>query len=365
MKELLSIKKRPGVQLSGYSLKAELTKTLRVHLPFIVLVLFYSAAILIVARIYNLADKAQLKLYSKTFCMTLGTFSLLFFICHAIHVMLFVRPDRPIRYILSDLRTNYLTSERLLNALPVLLLKPIFMSAFTSFKIMIPAINPFSWDYTFAKWDAFVHGGVQPWRLLHPIFGTPLLTSTVNFFYNIWFFVMFAVLYWQVFSLRDARLRMQFFLTWALSWILLGTLVAIVFSSAGPCYYGRVVEGEDVFQPLMEYLREAQETSPVWALGAQEWLWETYESGGIGQVKGISAMPSMHISMAFLFVLVGWRTHRVVGVAFIVFAVLNIIGCVHLGWHYAIDAYPAIVCTWLIWWAIGRLLKRYGALLDI
>lgn len=365
MKELLSIKKSPGVQLRGYSLKAELTKTLRVHFPFIALVLFYAAATLIVARIYHVTDKAQLSLYSKYFYFILVSLSVLFFISLAIHVMLFVRPDRPIRYLLNELRTNYLTPERLLNALPVLLLMPMFMSAFTSIKSMIPDINPFSWDFTFAKWDAVVHGGVQPWRLLQPIFGRPLLTSVISFFYNVWFLVKFGVLFWQAFSLRDARLRMQFILTFSLAWILLGTLAAIIFSSAGPCYYGRVVEGEDIFQPLMEYLRDANESYTVFALHGQETLWESYENSEVKQITGISAMPSMHISMAFLFVLVGLGANRVIGIALGVFAVLNMIGCVYLGWHYAIDGYAAIACTWLLWWAVGLLIKRYGAFLGI
>jgi membrane-associated phospholipid phosphatase len=115
----------------------------------------------------------------------------------------------------------------------------------------------------------------------------------------------------------------------------------------------------------MEYLRDANETYTVWALHGQEMLWESYVNSEVKQITGISAMPSMHISMAFLFVLVGLRANRVIGILLIVFAVLNMIGCVYLGWHYAIDGYAVIVCTWLLWWAVGRLIKRYGALFSI
>ena len=141
--------------------------------------------------------------------------------------------------------------------------------------------------------------------------------------------------------------------------------VAIIFSSAGPCYYGRLVEGKDIYQPLMQYLSLAKESCPVWALGTQEKLWQSYQNGGIGKVTGISAMPSMHVSIAFLFVILGWRTNRIAGIGFSLFAVLIMIGCIHLGWHYAVDGYAAIVCTWLIWWFVGRLLERLSKLIKL
>ena len=365
MNELLSARKSSAIQSCIHSLKSELIKTLRVHSLFIAMVFFYAGATLIIAIMYDAVDKLSLSLYSKTLCLMTTLFLIVYFIGNAFYVMLFVRPDRPIGYILNDLKTNRMTVERLLNALPIFLLMPVFISAFTSFKTMIPMINPFSWDATFAQWDTIVHGGAQPWQLLHPVFGYPLLTSTINFFYNLWFFVMFGFLFWQTFSLRNARLRMQFLLTYTLSWILLGTFAAIMFSSAGPCYYGRLVEGQDIYRPLMEYLSSAKESYPVWALGAQEMLWQAYKNGGVGQVTGISAMPSMHVSVVFLFALVGWRTHRIVGIGFSFFAVLIMIGCVHLGWHYAIDGYVAIVCTWLLWWFVGRLLGRLGVLINV
>ena len=51
---------------------------------------------------------------------------------------------------------------------------------------------------------------------------------------------------------------------------------------------------------------------------------------------------------------------RTLGIAFTTFAGFIVIGSVHLGWHYAIDDYAAIIGTWLIWWAVGRLLNRQG-----
>ena len=344
------------------SLLEGLIKTLCSHSLFMTLVLFYLVAALIVTIIYNTFDNLSISLYSNTLILMTTLFFVVYFNGYAIYVVIIIRPDRPIKYFLDDLKASQLTMDRLLNALPVFLFLPIFMSTFTSFKTMIPVVNPFSWDYRFAVLDAIVHGGIHPWRLLQPVVGYPLLTSIINFFYNLWFFVMFGVLFWQTFSLRNKRLRMQFLLAFILSWILLGTLAAVIFSSAGPCYYGHLVEGKDVYQPLMEYLESARESYPVWALGTQEMLWQSYRNGGVGKVTGISAMPSMHISIVFLFAVLGWRTHRIAGIGFSLFAIFIMIGCIHLGWHYAIDGYVSIVGTYFIWWFAGRLLGRMDGL---
>lgn len=350
--------------VSSFSLGTKLIFTLRAHALFIALIICYTAAGFIVSRIYNQTEiMAVSGPFNKGLGLTIGCFLVGFFCGHAIYVMIFVRPKHLTRYILSDLRKNYVTIERVLIALPILAFIPVFISVFTSFKTMIPFINPYSWDVVFLKWDTILHCGVQPWQLLQPFFGSPRVTSIINFFYNLWFFVMYGVLLWQAFSLRDLRSRMQFFLTFIGCWSLLGTLAATLFSSVGPCYYGRATGLIDPFHPLMAYLWAANESFPVWSLKIQEMLWETYKNSGIGFGSGISAMPSIHVSMAFLFALVGWRADRVLGIGFTVFMVIIIIGSIHLGWHYAIDGYVAIVSTWLIWWAVGWLLDRHGALL--
>ena len=123
-----------------------------------------------------------LSLYSNVIPLTLLLFFLAFFIGHAVYVMIFVRPKKLIIYIFNDLLTKYLKRKRLFNALPVILFMPLFISAFTAFKTLIPIMNPYSWDQTFAEIDKMIHGGYQAWQLLQPILGHPLLTSIINFF---------------------------------------------------------------------------------------------------------------------------------------------------------------------------------------
>jgi hypothetical protein len=342
---------------------AELAASHRLHAPLVFLISLYICSLVIVTLLLNVVDKISLSVYNDTIPLTIFLFCTAFFVGHAICVMIFIRPKKLIKYIFKDLRINYVKKERLLNALPIFLYLPLFMSAFTAFKTIIPIMNPFSWDLTLAKMDAMIHGGYQAWQLLQPIFGYPLLTSIINFFYNLWLFIMFGVLYWQAFSLRDPKLRMQFFLSFVISWAVLGTGLATLFSSAGPCYYGMVVMDNDVYQPLMEYLNNVQESYPIWALDTQEMLWKTYKNNEVDLGSGISAMPSMHVSTSVLFALVGWRTHRLLGIVFSIFAAIIMLGSIHLGWHYAIDGYAAIFCTFLIWSTAGIFL-RHNAQID-
>jgi hypothetical protein len=342
-----------------HAFRLALPNAFRAHILFLALILAYGGAALLVGKVCGVSDRVRLTLYSTT--LYVASFYVLgvCVIARAAYVLFTVRPHHPALYVLRDLWSHRPTAPQLAHALPVFIFLPVFMSAFTSMKSLIPDINPYCWDATWARWDGILHGGRQPWQWLHPLLAWPPLTMAINVAYNCWFFVMFIILVWQTFSSRNPRLRMQFLLTFVLCWILLGTVAAIVFSSAGPCYYGRFVPGDDLFRPLMDYLRSADESCPVWALTAQEALWRAYQSKEIGQVRGISAMPSMHLSMAFLFALTGWRSRRAVGIALSIFALLIMIGCVHLGWHYAIDGYAAMGGTWLIWWIVRRLQCSY------
>lgn len=354
----LLLTKRAINKLWLYNFKVELLSVSRSHALFISIVLFYLAACLVIARIFGVTEKVSLFLYYTNVCILGFWCFLIFFIGHFCYVRFFVKPDNVKEFVLNDLQSNYLSTERLCHLLLMGLLIPAFLSAFTSFKIILPAVHPFSWDSELVKIDSFIHGGSQPWQWLQTVLAHPIVTFIISIFYNAWFFVMYAVLFWQAFSLRDKQLRMQFFLTYALLWIIIGSAAAAIFSSAGPCYYSFLAGGDNTYRPLMEYLRSVRESFPVWSLDLQDLLWSAYNGRETGLVKGISAMPSMHVSIAFLFVLLGWRVNRIAGIGFTVFLVIIMIGSVHLGWHYAIDGYAAAILTYLIWQTAGFLVKR-------
>ncbi len=340
---------------------ADLLAVLRDHRLFIALILGYTALGWVATSLLGAEERFGQLLYSRTFAVIVGVFGVAFFGGYPLYVMAVVRPKRLTAYIVANMRERFLTRRRLLAALPVFVFMPIFLGAFTSLKSLIPVMNPYSWDVTFTEWDRILHGGLDPWQLLQPLLGHPLISASINLTYNSWLAVLYIVLLWQTFSTRDTRLRMQFLLTFVLAWIVLGTVAATALSSAGPVYFGRVTGVSDPFAPLMAYLRSVNEIYPVGALNAQEFLWQIYLEGGYAPGSGISAMPSLHVAMVFLFALVGWRSGRVPGIVLTVYAVIILIGSVHLGWHYAIDGYLGIAGTWLIWKFAGLALGRPAA----
>jgi membrane-associated phospholipid phosphatase len=243
-------------------------------------------------------------------------------------------------------------------ALPVFVLFPLFASTFTYFKAAIPLLHPFAWDARLAAWDEALHGGHAAWEWLQPIFGYPYATAVINVFYHLWFFVTYGVLVWQALSLGRPRLRMQYLLTTLLLWSLVGNLAATALSSAGPVYFGRVTGLADPFAPLMAYLHQANDVVPVMALQVQDMLWQAYSGNGADIGAGISAMPSLHVATTFSYALLGFAVRRWLGILLAGFAALIMIGSVHLGWHYALDGYAGILCTVLIWRAVGWVLDR-------
>ncbi|MFP3422358.1 phosphatase PAP2 family protein, partial [Bacillus sp. SIMBA_161] len=87
--------------------------------------------------------------------------------------------------------------------------------------------HPFSWDRTLMQVDRAIHFGVQPWEWLHPWLANPWLTSGISYLYNLWIPLMWLVVYWQIFRLRDRALRMQFLLAFVFCWAVLGSLLAL------------------------------------------------------------------------------------------------------------------------------------------
>jgi hypothetical protein len=267
------------------------------------------------------------------------------------------------------LKGDFLGRERVMLALPVLLLWPITACAFSYLKAVIPLIEPFHLDPTLHQLDRAVHFGADPWRLLHPLLGYKPVTYVINYGYAMWFFVLVWALVMQAASTGERRRRMQFLLTMALSWTLIGNVAATFLSSVGPCYYALVFGGPDPYQPLMTYLRDVADALkftvggreiqvPFLTLVLQDILWQSQVDGDFGLAKGISAAPSMHVASSWIIARLAWSLGRPARIFGSLFLLLILVGSVHLGWHYAMDGYIAIACAWALWRLVGWWLER-------
>ena len=247
----------------------------------------------------------------------------------------------------------------------MLVIMPIVFATFTNIKVIIPVVNPFSWDVYFAELDRAIHGGVQPWEWLQPIIGFPIATRLIHICYILWLALLYVVLFWQSFSHADQFLRMRFLITFVLSWALIGSIGGTLFSSAGPVYFERVVGQSGDFGPLNQYLKQVFTDTETGLIFVQERLWNTYASGQADRLSGISAMPSMHVAIVTVMALLGWGYSRTLGLVLSAFALLILIGSVHLAWHYAVDGYISIAAVLLIWCFVGVILRRMAGILGI
>ncbi|MCB1377052.1 MAG: phosphatase PAP2 family protein [Alphaproteobacteria bacterium] len=270
---------------------------------------------------------------------------------------LFERPASPTMALVRGVPRYFTADGRFVAGFCMILVVQPFIRAFAELKALITYVQPFSWDQTFERWDRILHFGYHPWEWLQPLLGYGPVSMLININYNFWFLTL--TMYWLHFAFRETNyhLRLQAMLAYLLTWTVGGVGLAMYFSSAGPCYFGNLDLGHNPYAVLMTYLRQTNETWPLWALGLQDMLWMNYSMNyGEALTKGISAMPSMHNAQSVLLVLATWNKHRLIRNLAIAHGVLVFLGSIHLGWHYAVDAYLAFAIAGIAWIVAG-----YGA----
>ncbi|MCK6262470.1 phosphatase PAP2 family protein [Vibrio sp. ZSDE26] len=240
----------------------------------------------------------------------------------------------------------------------------ITISSYSYLKSLIPDLHPFEYDLLFYQLDKWLHFGTSPWEWTHAVFSNQYATFIINFIYHLWFFFMWGSLLYFIIDRREKLIRNQYLLSFLLSWLLIGGISATILSSAGPCYMHLLNPEHNDFLPLLDILttqsRQLMEIGfpPLWALDVQDMLWLKYlnRDGGIG--IGISAMPSMHVSIAVLMAMGSYRKNKTLGCFMWANALLIQIGSVHLAWHYAIDGYVSAIMTVIMWKIVGASLTK-------
>ncbi len=272
------------------------------------------------------------------------------------HVALIVRPQAPVQWFAQDLRNFCFDGKRLTIGILSFAAVSLFTGGFSFIKDVLPEINSYSWDPTIAQLDRWLHGGTDPYVLLSPLLDSPFVTTWLNVAYHFWFFLLYFVTFMCCFDRDHPVRRNTFLIGFVLTWAVGGNYLATIFASGGPVYYQAFGYG-DIFLPLINKLHSFAEVSPVWALDVQATLLDGFVNDG--PVKGISAMPSMHLAGSALMTCHAFTWRRWAGWLMVVFTLLILLGSVHLGWHYAIDGYLGIPLGIGAWFGARALVRAF------
>ncbi|MDP9810267.1 hypothetical protein J2W42_003128 [Rhizobium tibeticum] len=231
----------------------------------------------------------------------------------------------------------------LFSGMALLMALMIFQGTFTSIKNLLPIIRGgFIYDQPLANLDARLSFGPDPWRGLLSIAGHHAIVKIVDWNYSIlWFLVCFATLFYVATSPRAASIRVRYISMFMLVWVVCGNILAGIFISAGPVFYGAVTGDGQRFAALLSVLNSPD--TPTTAGMFQRYLWSLHEHGTSGLGSGISAFPSVHVGLIALNAFFAAEVSRRLGIIAFCYTAFVIASSVYLGWHYAIDGYASVL----------------------
>jgi hypothetical protein len=213
-------------------------------------------------------------------------------------------------------------------------------------KSMIPHVTTYWADPYLANLDAALFGQ-DPWRLFRSDLLRPLYAEA----YVSWFLITFGTMGFLAFSKRDHSALLTSYLAIL---IIGGTVGQYLLPSAGPIFYERIGHGA-------RFAELVATNDPTYGLFA-DYLWKHYQAGGADLGTGISAMPSMHVTLAIWTVIAARALWRPLVIPAAIYALVIWAASIASGWHYALDGVVGAVI------AIGvtcALTRRHPAGMEI
>ncbi|SNT12638.1 phosphatase PAP2 family protein [Sphingopyxis indica] len=224
-------------------------------------------------------------------------------------------------------------------------------ASYTTIKVLIPSVMDFYFDID-ARYLEYKIFGNDLVYYTHKFVGT-YPTLAVEWFYSLWHVVNIYTAMWVIFS-KNYVLKLRALITMLMSWIFLGSVMAIALSSVGPILFDHFYGGT-AFAPLLDRLARLSEYGIGATMKARQFLLDNYGTLRLG--SGISAMPSLHVGMAFLWFLMVPREYP--GIRYLALAYFAVIlfGSVHLGWHWLSDGIVSVVFVFGFWNLAGWIVQ--------
>ncbi|MGP1352196.1 MAG: phosphatase PAP2 family protein [Parasphingopyxis sp.] len=263
--------------------------------------------------------------------------------------------------VIRDWAEEEWTEHRFIRILWPPMLFAMLITAFNAYKQKILATQPFAHDPWLAEADRWMFFGQDGWIWFHDWFGSPTATLLIDLSYHAWFVPMsIGVIVCAFLGANSYRLRTQYLLTYLFVWIGLGTFLAFLLPSAGPCFYNPLVGPHESYADLMAIIRAHDEMlgaggGNLTALHSMDGLLRARDAEGLVIGGGISAMPSVHNALAVLFALGAYRINRTFGYIMAAYAALIWVGSVYLGWHYGSDGIVSAIAVVIFWKVAGRI----------
>ncbi|MGE5501503.1 MAG: phosphatase PAP2 family protein [Ignavibacteriales bacterium] len=268
-------------------------------------------------------------------------------------------PRRPLRTLAARLKPH--VTPRFWAGVVLFMASGLFTGTFTSAKSLMSEALPFRSDALLAKLDAALFMGVDPWRVLQPVLGHPLVTRAIqNVYLCGWTALLIVLLGAVTFWPRLTHVRTRFYVIYFGAWIVLGNILAAVFLSGGPAYYAALTGDHARFGPLMQYLSFSDGALNS-SVTLQHKLWAMYLGHHMEMGSGISAFPSLHVAMTTLFALTAFHIDRRLGWLMSALAGVIFVGSVHLAWHYAVDGLFSGAFVTAAWFGMAALKPKPSA----
>jgi hypothetical protein len=238
------------------------------------------------------------------------------------------------------------------NALSAMLLLgilfPIFALTQNHFKAMIPIINPFKWDPIFAQLDYHLFLKNSPYTVLPKIFFSQSVLKTIDFWYaHAWFLISMIIIIFL--AIHPNRLiRQKFFISYMLSWMFLGGLLATIFSSVGPIFFEHFYHTNvNHYHQMWATIQQAQSGNKFNTVQLREIMLSLVHNEK--RYIPISAFPSLHIASTTIYLLVARELSKPLWRIGLLFWLIIMLGSVLLMWHYAIDSIAGAIGAYGIW----------------